>query len=116
MSQRTAGLLLVVAPLILSATMRAAAAEPPKPSVEVSEARRAGLKLARVVLERLEADDQSKFPGIRAWLEDLRKATRAMDPEKPAEGWPAVDVDALMAHNPNFWRAYYEIAPGDPGL
>jgi tetratricopeptide (TPR) repeat protein len=116
MSERTTGLLLAVAVLILSGAMHAAADDPPKPSPEVSDARRAGLKLARVILERLEADDQSKFPGIQAWLKDLRKATRAMNPEKPVEGWPALDADALMAHNPNFWQAYYEIAPGDPGL
>src|SRR5262249_12458782 len=42
--------------------------------------------------------------------------TRAMNPKTPVEKWPAVDVDALMAHNPNFWQAYYEIAPGDPGV
>jgi tetratricopeptide (TPR) repeat protein len=30
--------------------------------------------------------------------------------------WPALDVDALLSRNPNFWRAYFEIAPGDSGL
>jgi tetratricopeptide (TPR) repeat protein len=115
MSQRSAGLR-AVALLILCGAMGVAAAEPPKSSAEVSEARRVGLKVARVVIEQLEADDLSKSPGIQAWLNDLEKAAGAMDPETPVEMWPAVDVDALMARNPNFWQAYYEIAPADPGL
>src|SRR2546425_438669 len=36
--------------------------------------------------------------------------------ESPPDKWPALDVDALVSRNPNFWRAYFEIAPGDPGL
>jgi len=116
MSGRTAGLLLAIAPLILSDAPLAVAADPPKLSAEVSEARRAGLKLAQVVIEQLEMGDQKKFPGIQAWLKDVRKATGGLNPEKVAEEWPAVDVNALMANNPNFWQAYYEIAPGDPGL
>ncbi len=116
MSGRTAGLTLAIALLILSDASLAVAADPPKLSAEFLEARRAGLKLAQVIIERLEVDDQKKFPGIQAWLKDVRKATGGMNPEKPAEEWPAIDVNALMANNPNFWQAYYEIAPGDPGL
>jgi tetratricopeptide (TPR) repeat protein len=92
------------------------AADPPKPSKDLAEARQAGLKLAHVVIEQLEAGDQDKFPGIQAWLKDLRKATKGISPEKPVAEWPAVEIDALMARNPNFWPAYFEIAPGDPGL
>jgi tetratricopeptide (TPR) repeat protein len=80
------------------------------------EARREGFELAQVVIERLEADDQSKFPGIRAWLKDVRKVTRAMNSETPVEKWPAFDANSLMARSPNFWQAYFEVAPGDPGL
>ena len=39
-----------------------------------------------------------------------------MNAETPVEKWPAVDVDSLMSRNPSFWQAYFEIAPGDPGL
>lgn len=96
--------------------MAGTSAEPPKPSADLLEARRNGLEFARVIVQRLEADDQSKFPGIQGWLKDLRMATKDMDPKTPVEKWPPLDADALLARNPNFWLAYYEIAPGDPGL
>jgi tetratricopeptide (TPR) repeat protein len=64
----------------------------------------------------LEAGELKDYPGIQAWLKDVRQATKEMDSKTPIEKWPALDVDALLAHNPNFWQAYYEIAPGDPAL
>ena len=101
---------------LLGTPDRSNAADSPKASADLLEARRNGLEFARVIVQRLEADDQSKFPGIQAWLKDLRKATKDMDANTPVEKWPALDADALIARNPNFWQAYYEIAPGDPGL
>jgi tetratricopeptide (TPR) repeat protein len=114
MSERI--VLRAVALLIVCIGNCVAMAEPPKPSTDVSKPRLAGLQLALAVIEQLEAEDLSQYPGIEAWLKDLHKSTRGMSPETPVEKWPKFDVDALMAHNPNFWQAYYEIAPGDPGL
>jgi tetratricopeptide (TPR) repeat protein len=102
--------------LMLVGAAPAGADDPPKPPAELVEARRAGLELARVVVGRLEADDQSKFPGIQAWLNDLAKATKDWKSETPVGKWSPVDIDSLLSRNPNFWKAYYEIAPGDPGL
>jgi uncharacterized protein (TIGR03067 family) len=83
---------------------------------ELQEARRTGWQMARLILDRLEADDQKDFPGIQAWLKDLAKATKGIDHKAAPEKWPAIDIDALTIRNPAFWQAFYEIAPGDPGL
>ncbi len=82
----------------------------------LDEARYAGWELALVVVRKLEAGDLQKFPGIAAWLKDLRKATRGMHLKADPAKWPPLNADALLKRNPNFWRAYYEIAPADPGL
>lgn len=82
---------------------------------ELDAAKLAGWQLASMVLDALEKGDNSKWPGIAAWLADFRKATKGVDLKTPPEKWPAFDIDALATRNPKFWDAYYEIAPGDPG-
>jgi tetratricopeptide (TPR) repeat protein len=69
-----------------------------------------------LIIEKLESDNQRGFPGIESWLKDFRRRTGTIDLKASPEKQPLQDVDALMAHNPNFWQAYYEILPGDPGL
>jgi hypothetical protein len=86
------------------------------PHRALDEARRAGWELALLVVQKLEAGDSKPFPGIAAWLKDLRKATAGMDLKAAPAEWPPLDVDALVTRNPKFWQAYYEIAPADPGL
>ena len=82
---------------------------------ELTNARQMGWVAATHFTERLAVDKQTGFPVIEAWLSDFNKQTKGLDPKCPPEEWPKVDVDALAIHNPKFWRAFYEIAPGDPG-
>lgn len=89
---------------------------PTKPTAELNEARRTGWQMALLVVEKLEAGDQKNYPGIQAWLADFRKRAKGIDLKVAPEQWPALDADALLSRNPNFWAAYYEIAPADPGL
>jgi tetratricopeptide (TPR) repeat protein len=110
------GMRLASVVLALCSASVSISADPPKTPAEVSDARRAGLQLAQLVLAQLENDEQKQYPGIQLWLKDVRKATRGMNPEMPAGNWPSLNADELLARNPNFWQAYYEIAPGDPGL
>lgn len=91
-------------------------AAPGARAAERIAARKTGWNVAMVIVGKLESGDQRVFPGIQAWLEDFRKKTEGIDLKASPEKQPLPDVDALVAHNPNFWRAYYEIAPGDPGL
>ncbi|HEY5312736.1 MAG TPA: hypothetical protein VIK18_09450 [Pirellulales bacterium] len=79
-------------------------------------ARHTGWKVTRAVIERLEQRSGPKFPGVQAWLESYRELAKKLDPHAPPEQWPTLDVDELVTHNPQFWRAYYEIAPGDPAV
>jgi hypothetical protein len=81
------------------------------PSYE--EARRASWSLTTILVESLEAD-ANEWPGTHAWLKDLREQTKGMTKDTPLAKWRKVDIGALVDHNPNFWRMYFETAPGDP--
>lgn len=61
-------------------------------------------------------EHQLEFPGIHNWLDDLEQGMKPYDTAPPAAGQvvPKLNADTLATHNPNFWQAYYEIAPGDP--
>lgn len=94
----------------------------PAPSPEqVAEAlvaaRRSGGLAVRQVLPRLREVDAEKFPGTRAWSEEVVRALEGTDFEAGAvETWKPLDIDRLVSANPRFWQAYYEIRPGDPAL
>jgi tetratricopeptide (TPR) repeat protein len=83
---------------------------------EINEARRTGWQLAKLIVEKLEKDDPNSHPELQPWLKDYQKIAQGIDPKAPIEQWPQIDADALLTRNPNFWQAYYQIAPGDPGL
>ena len=71
----------------------------------LSAARQAGWEMAAMVIEKLEAGNLTKFPGIKAWLDELRRNTKGVDAKTNPEKWPPFDVDALVTNNPKFWRA-----------
>ncbi|MHC5538424.1 tetratricopeptide repeat protein [Singulisphaera rosea] len=79
------------------------------------EARRFGLEAIGPLIDNVEQSDPEKFPGLMAFCRDYRKAVKGIDLGRAPETWPALDVDALVTRNPNFWRANYELRPGDPG-
>ena len=93
-----------------------AQAPPAEGANALAAGRESGLQLTKLVVEKLPAGENDEFPGIAAWKADFAKATQDRDQAAAPAKLPAVDVDALVTRNPNFWRAYYEIAPGDPGL
>ncbi|WP_406697983.1 hypothetical protein V5E97_03920 [Singulisphaera sp. Ch08] len=112
------GLPLVIAALVSAIAIYARGQEAPpleKAATEhLVEARQFGWMAVASIIDNLGKSDPKKFPGLRAFAEDYAKATRGLDPSRPPAEWPAVDVDALVTQNPNFWRANYEIRPGDP--
>jgi hypothetical protein len=83
---------------------------------ELAAARREGWTITTLLVQTLRAGDQNVFPGIAAWGKDFDKVAARIDAKRPPEEWPPIDVDSLVTHNPNFWQAYYEVAPADPGL
>jgi tetratricopeptide (TPR) repeat protein len=96
------------------------AAEPAKPEPSAEEilglARHVGWQMTGVIIEKLQPQPGRNYPGIAAWLKGYRELTKDIDPQTPPEKWPTLDADELATRNPDFWRAYYEIAPGDPGV
>jgi tetratricopeptide (TPR) repeat protein len=83
---------------------------------EINEARRMGWLMAAAVVKGMKSNDLTEFPGMAAWLADYDEVAKGIDEKLAPDAWPELDVDALVTRNPNFWRAYYDIAPGDHGL
>lgn len=114
------GRLLVIAALVsaiaivIDARGQEAPSDKKAATEHLVEARQFGWLAIASIIDNLGESDPKKFPGLRAFAADYAKATRGLDPRRPPEEWPAVDVDALVTRNPNFWRANYEIRPGDP--
>lgn len=48
---------------------------------------------------------------MAAFAGDLRSLAATIE---PGRGAPSIDAAKLINENPNFWRSYYEIVPGDP--
>ena len=112
MTRQNPSLVLVL--LVASAWTASLTAADAAPTYD--EARRASWMLTSELLTMLEAGDAKQCPGTHAWLKDLREQTKGIGKDTPVAKWPKVDIGALVDHNPNFWRMYYEIAPGDPAL
>jgi hypothetical protein len=85
-------------------------------SSELAAARREGWTIVTLVVQPLRAGNSKAFPGIAAWLKDFDAAAAQIDVKRPPEEWPSINVEKLVTHNPNFWQAYYEVAPADPGM
>jgi len=79
---------------------------------ELSSARASGLEFANVLLNLLESADVEAFPGIAALHEDLKEKGVLPETGDHVDQWKDLDVEALTINNPNFWKAYYEVAPG----
>jgi hypothetical protein len=87
-----------------------------EPDPALAAARQAGWSSAELILTTLEQGDMQDFPGIEAWVTQMRQATEGVAADKDPAEWPAFDIDQLVTRNADFWQAHYEIAPGDPGL
>ena len=85
------------------------------PGNELQDAQRAGWDTASLLAQGMSAADARRFPGIHEWLKEYR-AAGGMPGKRAGPGpIPRIDVDRLVTRNPAFWRAYFEMAPGDPG-
>jgi lipoprotein NlpI len=70
-----------------------------------------GWKEVQDLLPGLGEQPDVDFPGVAGLATDLRTVEASTQTN---HGVPPVDIGQLLDHNPNFWRAYYEISPGDP--
>jgi hypothetical protein len=94
----------------------APAASEAKPPPTYAEARLGAWIFTSELVKTLDEGDAKQWPGTHDWLKDLREQTKGVGKDVPPEKWPKVDIGALVDHDPNFWRMYFEIAPGDPML
>jgi lipoprotein NlpI len=94
-----------------AADQPAETSEPGETAATLAMVRRVGWKEVSDLLPTLAEEPDVEFPGVAALADDLRVVSAN---NAATRGVPAVDVGQLLDHNPHFWRAYYEIAPGDP--
>jgi len=90
------------------------AAEPDL-AAELRTAQRMGWDTASILAQAMAGSDAKRFAGMHAWLKEYRAAggtTSRIVAETPV---PRFDVDRLVTRNAAFWRAYFELAPGDSG-
>ena len=102
--------------LLLSTICLARVAAEPSAPPSYDEARKASWMFTNTLIESLAEGDAKQWPGTHAWLKDLREQTKGIGEDTPVAKWPKVEIGALVDHNPNFWRMYFEIAPADPSF
>ena len=85
------------------------------PGTAVQDAQRAGWDTASVLAQGMAAADARRFPGIHDWLKEYRAAGGTPGKRSGTAPVPKPDVDRLVTRNAAFWRAYFEMSPGDPG-
>ena len=85
------------------------------PVSELQEAQRAGWDTAASLTQGMAAADPRRFPGIHEWLKEYRAAGGTPGKRSAQGAAIKLDVDRLVTRNPSFWRAYFEMSPGDPG-
>ena len=95
-----------------------AAAAPSGESISLNEtgtvlamARQVGWQEVVDLLPALDEEPRQDFPGVAALAGEIHAVAATT---QASRGLPAFDVGRMVEHNPDFWRAYYEIAPGDP--
>jgi hypothetical protein len=118
-SMKSAFPLIIVSFLGCSIVIAEPAASGPPPVLAASQgvgeqARRDGWQSACLAVDLIHVKDD--FPGIKAWMEDFKQADAAVTAAGSKAALPDLKINELVTSNHNFWAAYYEILPGDPGL
>ena len=104
--------LLIISFSVVSAARFAAAAES---FDELDAARRAGWDTVNILAHSMTYSDAQRFPGMHAWLKEFRAAGGTPGKRATGTALPKLDVNRLSTRQPIFWRAYFEITPGDGG-
>jgi hypothetical protein len=81
----------------------------------LEDARRSAWTIASAIAENMApGDGNGDFPALRTFADEVGNArARAFSRGQGAPPNP-IDANALVSRNPRFWRANYEVAPGDP--
>ncbi len=83
--------------------------------VELDTARRAGWDTVGILAQGMAGSDARRFPNVHAWLKEFRAAGGSLGRSAANAPIPRIGVNLVGPSDPAFWRAYFEIAPGDGG-
>jgi tetratricopeptide (TPR) repeat protein len=81
---------------------------------EIDGMRRYAWAISEGIAGTLDKSPADKFPAVHAFVRDFRDARKDIDPDAAPSEWKTIDVESLAIHNPNYWSAFYEVAPADP--
>jgi tetratricopeptide (TPR) repeat protein len=106
---------------VVAVAAGALAADPPQVAEQaevdpMKEALRTGATTAQLFLSYLKPYATTEFPGTLAWVQGAGATIAGLDKDHPTEAWRSLNPDHLITRNAAWWAAYYEAAPGDPGL
>jgi hypothetical protein len=101
--------------LVFGASIGVTPAAQPEPLAELRAAQVLGWDIAALLAQGLAGSDAKRFPGLHAWLKDYRAAGGVPGKRLGSGTLPRLDPERLVTRNPNFWRAYFEMAPADSG-
>ena len=86
-----------------------------QPFNELEAARRAGWDTVSILAHSMTVSDATSFANVHAWLKEFRTAGGSPGKRPAGAPLPKFDLNRLSTRNPVFWRAYFEITPGDSG-
>lgn len=90
---------------------------PEEVAAHLGQARFAGWQMTHdAILPKLLPEDETKqrYSGLVAFAADIEKVAGKLNFKGDPKTFPGIDCDVLVTKNPHFWRANYEVAPGDP--
>ena len=106
-----------MAALVLGIAASSAAARADDVADHLAEAEYAGWQMATEILGPMlvTTPEQAKdFPGLAAFVAEIDATRDALKFQGDPKTFPGIDSDKLATRNPVFWRANYDVAPGDP--
>ena len=86
-----------------------------QPFTELDAARHAGWETVGIIAQGLVGSDRKHFPNVHAWLNEFRAAGGILGRSADGVPIPKIGASRVGPNNPVFWRAYFEITPGDGG-
>lgn len=108
--------MILVLSMALSPALPGRSAEPPPNVDPMKEALQTGATVAQIFLGYLEESASPEFPGTEAWLKGAGATLGGLDKDNATPSWNSLDPERLITRNEEWWQAFYEVSPADPGL
>jgi len=72
--------------------------------------------ISNAIVDAMRHAPEESYPAVGSFVALYDKAYAVIDDGEPVSSWPSVNVQELVVHNGEYWKAFYEIRPADPLL